>query len=521
MTYYGEKTVETATNQGNADISSLMGNDLRGSNQNPFALDYINTNNSNIYPNNIYSLSSGSPSSSSQFSIPFLDLDGTKEGANELGDLSNRKDTVRDSLGENVDEPDGIWQGDRNDYFRFSVTNRTNADIYLQASTPDIEFEILDSEGNFIARSQPKTEEKSADYLVRILTTGDYYLRVYTTIPLFKNEYSLTINNVNLSANIRPESSDVNLFRYDNDGRTDSNENRGNGGNFTGIEANKETVIVIHGWRNSDESATIQDLLTQVTKSNVQVLALDWSSIAQANIDQGFAPIETAKWIAPVARWLQGQLAQIGIQANQLTIIGHSLGSFLGAEVGSLYGKAKNLVALDPAAYPSYGNERKTYDIDGQNGGVQTPKDFHDAANKSIAFVIADGLNNGTFGLLGDNEKAATADDSFVIKLDPGEKETVTDIEAHGAVVYTFSNILNRNLLDIGDLNLPKYERDWYDNWGRKKGNSFSSGEATKHEGVLTVKWTGGDTDEDKNLWQVKKLVTVVDGSGKETEIWT
>lgn len=438
-------------------------------------------------------------------SIPFIDIDGSREGANEWGIFSDRKATIRDSLGEN---------GDLVDYFRFSVNNRINADFFLTASHPSLELEILDSQGNFIARSQSIGD--LSDGLIRVLGAGEYYLRVYTNSPFSKSEYNLTLNGVNLSQKIRSESNDVNLFRYDQNGRTDSNQNQANGGNFAGIEANQETVVVIHGWQNSDQSATIQDLLLEITKSDVQVLALDWSSIAQAQIDRGFVPIETAKWIAPVARWLQGQLEDIGINPNQLTIIGHSLGSYLGAETGSLFGQVKNLVALDPAAYPP----NQVYDIDIENGGIQAPKSFRDVANKSIAFVVVDGLNKGTFGLLGNNDQAATADDSFLIKLEPGAKRSVGDIEAHGAVVYAFANILARSLLCLPDLDLPTYERNRYNNRGSQSSDLNRFNNRLQHEGIITVEWTGPNTDEDQNFWRVKKLVTVVDGSGREQEIW-
>ncbi len=432
-----------------------------------------------------------------------VDPNGALSSAIDWGTFSDRVLNISDSIG---------YDEDLNDYFRFNVNTRSNINLVLNGLSTDADFEILGHNGEFIARST--NGATSADSLIRILESGDYYLRVYPSAGASTN-YSLALTQVNLSGKVRPESQDVNLWRYNTNGRTESD------GTFQGIEPNKDTVVVIHGWQNSDETRIIQDLANIASQFNPQVLALDWSSIAQAKLDKppvfdtgGFIPYETAQWITPVANWLEERLDKLGINFNQLSLIGHSLGAYVSSETARLSGKVKNLVALDPA-FPADGGIG--YDTDINTPGKQNPSNFRDVSTKSLALVVADSHK----GLLGDNVKAATAHDSFLVKFDSNNRRSLNDIDAHGGVVDVFTNALFRSFLTLPELNLPNNENNWYDNNSDKDNffdRFFNAGE---HEGTIYADWTGSQPDDvNANYWRIDKLVRVVDSSGQEQETW-
>jgi pimeloyl-ACP methyl ester carboxylesterase len=351
------------------------------------------------------------------------------------------------------------------------------------------------------------------------LEPGDYFVRVLPGTSTAKTNYNLSIRTANLAGQVRSGSADVNLWRYDTGGRTERS-----GGTYQGIDPSRETVIVIHGWNNSDQSSSIRELAKEASEFAPQVLALDWGSIAQAGLDWGAVPFETAKWIAPVARWAYDRISKLGISANQLTLIGHSLGAHVSSQIGRLFNGVKNLVALDPA-YPA-----NNYDIDISQPKQQKPANFsdyydeetktmHHIADKSLAFVVAD--NNA--GAAGDNEKAATAHDSFLMRFDPGNRPGITAIGTHGAVIDAFTDALNRRLLTLPDLNLPNHVDNWYDNNGDKDNWLDRRNNPGKHEGRISAVWTGNKLDwsNGRNPWRITGLQRVVNSSGTEQTTWT
>jgi pimeloyl-ACP methyl ester carboxylesterase len=443
------------------------------------------------------------------------DPNGTLGTAGSWGVFSDRTDTTSGSIG---------FNGDQNDFIRFSVVNnRTNVNLRLSGLSADADLELIRDlnnngrvdPGEVLGQSlNPGT---SVDSVSRILDSGDYFIRVLPGTSSAKTSYSLSIRTANLAQPVRSGSGDVNLWRYDTGGRTERND-----GTYQGIDPNRETVVIIHGWKNSDQnndkgrSDSIHALAKEASEFAPQVLALDWGSIAQAGLDWGLIPYKTAEWIAPVARWAYDRISKLGISANQLTVIGHSLGGLVSSEIARLFGKVKNLVALDPA-YPADGNNG--YDIDINQSGKQHPADFRDVATKSLAFVVAD--NNA--GAAGDNEKAATAHDSFLMRFDASDRGFITAIGTHGAVIDAFTNALDRRLLTLPDLNLPNHVDNWYDNNGDKDNWLDRRNNPGKHEGTISAVWTGNKLDwsNGRNPWRITGLQRVVNSSGTEQTTWT
>jgi peptidoglycan hydrolase-like protein with peptidoglycan-binding domain/pimeloyl-ACP methyl ester carboxylesterase len=309
---------------------------------------------------------------------------------------------------------------------------------------------------------------------------------------------------------------ELNIWRYDTKGRS----NQGI------IERGKETVLIIHGWQRSDQSPNIEKLAKEASESDdVQVLALDWSDIAQAGLDflPFTPPYNTAEWIAPVAKWAYNELENSGIAPNQLTLVGHSLGSYVSSEIARQFGQVKNLVALDPA-YPATTSLLGGYDIDPITDGTQSPADFSKVAanslafvveNNSLAFVVED-VVDASGGIAGDSDKAATAEDSFVIRYSSYDLDFVTP---HENVVNVFTEALDKKHLKLPNLTLPNHEDNWYSDNGNKL-NSFTSDlpdwlkgalDLNHHEGRISATSTG----------EIEGLTLVVDSSGTERTIWT
>ena len=190
-------------------------------------------------------------------------------------------------------------------------------------------------------------------------------------------------------------------------------------------------------------------------------------------------------------------MGNLGIASNQLTLIGHSLGTYVASEIGRIGGQVRNLVALDPA-YPA-GN----YDLDIHTAGAQRPVNFRNVAQYSLSFVVGDNDR----GIAGDNDKAATAHDSFIVKGWSGR--SVNDIDTHGAVVDLFRNALDRRLLSPTNLTMPSHQYNWYNNNGNR--NNRNNGQ---HEGYINASWVNND-------WRISGLRRVIDLSGKEAWTWT
>ncbi|WP_026794259.1 MULTISPECIES: hypothetical protein [Planktothrix] len=229
----------------------------------------------------------------------------------------------------------------------------------------------------------------------------------------------------------------VELSLYDKDGKKGI-ANRSN------IDPNKDTVVVIHGRGDGNEDSNIINLAKTAAASNYypnsQVLYLDWKEAAN---DWTQPPNNAASRIRPVADWATKKLKELGIDPGKTVLLGHSLGSYVASEIGRIGGKVKELVALDPA-WPG-----DNYDIDGNNPGTDHTINFSDAATKSIALVASDAAGafglGATGGIAGDNEKAISADYSYVVQFQGyiGDTTIKRAEVYHQAVAGVFSNILS------------------------------------------------------------------------------
>ncbi|MBW4509265.1 MAG: alpha/beta fold hydrolase [Scytonematopsis contorta HA4267-MV1] len=487
-----DKSVNISTNSIVGSNSSLR---ISSSDSNVFHINNYLPNSSsssaieNANPEKSLSLSSVNYNFYQEPNIPHSNL----ETAVDWGNVSDRTVSISDTIG---------FNGNSLDFFRFSVNNRSNINLLLNGFSTDVDFDILDNDGKFIARSTPSIT--SSESIIRILEAGNYYIKVYPQLPATSTNYNFTLTGINISSIVRPGSKNVNIWRYNKDGRTASP-----GGTYEGIESNRETVVVIHGWNNNDETPSIYNLAKKASEEGIQVLALDWGSISSANLDWGVVPFKTAQWIAPVARWTKDRLSKLGINPENLSFIGHSLGGYVSSETAYLFNRVKRIVALDPA-YPA-----NNYDTDIDTPGTQHPHNFRDVSLKSLAFVVKDGIN----GLAGDNNRASSADNSFVIDFNRNQKNFLNPVEAHGGVAEIFTDALSRGFMNLTNLNLPNHEKNWYDYNGDKDNFFDRKLNLGQYEGVIYASWVG-ESGSGKSNWRISGLKQVVDPSGKEEVIW-
>ena len=306
-------------------------------------------------------------------------------------------------------------------------------------------------------------------------------------------------------------------------------------GSSQAIDPNQETVVVVHGWKGSAVDPNIQEIAKEASRQGVQVLTLDWSSIAKAGFDPDLPipPYNTAKWIAPVGEWAHDKLQQLAIDPNKLTLVGHSFGAYVSAELAAQFGdnKVKNLVALDPASpaadIPLLGGTRiPGYDVDGRTQEQDLPKTFRNVAKNSLSFVAKNSpltindkgisVDQGTGGLAGDNDQAATANNSFVVDFPEGKAS-----DAHTLVVDAFIDALEKRHLTVPDLTLPYHLNDWYSDNGNKQ-NVLNSWLPDGVKEVLDLNHHEGRISADAN-GKILGMVRVIDSSGTEAPVstWT
>jgi pimeloyl-ACP methyl ester carboxylesterase len=137
------------------------------------------------------------------------------------------------------------------------------------------------------------------------------------------------------------------------------------------------TWILIHG-RNSDPTASNMDALGQLIRNRdpqAQILLLDWREPADGPLLS-----DGESWILDVGTWAAKTLQEFGFAIENLNIVGHSWGTYVGHTLAkTLGGKARIFVALDPAANDPSGTD---FDPNLPEAGIN----FKERASVSIAF---------------------------------------------------------------------------------------------------------------------------------------
>ena len=228
-----------------------------------------------------------------------------------------------------------------------------------------------------------------------------------------------------------------------------------------------QTWVIIHGNDSDPGRENIAFLIEEVVANAAQgdrVIALDWreaAALTGGTVRRGGGNGVSATWIGPTAeetvRILEREFGIDPDSASQnLNLVGHSLGSFVSAEIGRIYELGENrlgdevttangkgvrtITALDPAS--SINLPAGGYDLEGRKDGRQKPDKFLEVSEFSRSFV-------GDQSIAGSKEFADTADETYV--LDFGSTNLLERREEHGRVVQTFANIFG-NTSKIGEL---------------------------------------------------------------------
>ncbi|XP_066155564.1 pancreatic lipase-related protein 2-like [Euwallacea fornicatus] len=118
---------------------------------------------------------------------------------------------------------------------------------------------------------------------------------------------------------------------------------------LTGFNVNRPTLVVIHGWKGSYKSAINDNIKTAALKKhNINVLVVDWSSIASKNY------VIAQKSVLAVGNYIGDILLQLDDKLNytikHITIVGHSLGAHISGNIGArTNGLIETIIGLDPA----------------------------------------------------------------------------------------------------------------------------------------------------------------------------
>ena len=188
--------------------------------------------------------------------------------------------------------------------------------------------------------------------------------------------------------------------------------------NSPGYIENRPTWVIIHGWNG--KAGDLKDLGKAIEgydgyQVGDQVLMLDWDA-ARTGLEGLNA---AASWITTVGEKAAETLNGWGLNSSNINLVGHSLGTYVAAEIAKkIPGGVNKLIALDPAA-----NTLGGY----QEGQVN----FSNNSKWSWAFYSS---------ALGNYDRAYTAKESFWFTL-PG----FNDFAKHNEVVTAFAKIIEKN----------------------------------------------------------------------------
>jgi len=376
---------------------------------------------------------------------------------------------------------DWVGSSDNNDYYRFTLNNKSNLNLRLDGLSADANVEILNNNNNVIytsTKSGSNNEEIS-----RTLEAGTYSVRVY---PQSGNTYY----NLNIKADLNwgtvpraGQNESVGLERVGDDGK----------GSPKPIESGRNTWVVIHGFDGEPSTGEFPALAKALDAADDQVLTLDWSSIAKkygGNISKAG---NVADWIPTVADWASRKLKDLGFDngtsQNKLNLVGFSLGAYVAAEIASLMpGGVNKIVALDPASTAGLGSY----------------------ANKARSIKFSDNsqFSWGFYGsLAGDPGRTATADESWSVGFGSNNPQA-----NHGQVVNLFASMVDQartnsnpvstyfGLNKMGkDIHTP-LQLDQYD----ETGSRVSWGLGGPFEGRLEAR------QDNNQRWVPKKLEYMV-----------
>lgn len=206
----------------------------------------------------------------------------------------------------------------------------------------------------------------------------------------------------------------------------------------------KPTYVYSHGWQDSSTSSSSTVLyrkLTQRLGDTANVVLVDWSQLAKL-VSSIMPPHAECSVTDQVGRIVADALYGAGVDVSQLHLIGHSLGSYVMAAASKSLqwiGLPATYTALDPAYTPFDG-----YILDAYAGTDDAAKTayrqlrFDSLARETYSYTASD-LPGGVSSIAGDNDKAATAGNAYIVQYDSQEPPSWPSSLLAGGIASVFS----------------------------------------------------------------------------------
>ena len=247
------------------------------------------------------------------------------------------------------------------------------------------------------------------------------------------------------------------------------------------LDPSLPTFMYAHGWCDSASSGKSQYLFSALSRKygdKVNIVLIDWKGLAADTNPLGVPgyPRREAQVTQKVGELVAKSIAEAGLDTSKLTLLGHSLGSFVVAHAANTIAtkyklqKPQELIAFDPAFCPT-----GSYDTAGDLPGTQSPLSFKGLAAKTTSFTVSDGMGP-VDSTAGDNPLAATADSAYLVEFAPDGPAGPLDANQvatayHGATVNAYAQLLLKDSLTPQNVGLNCADR--YDASGQWVGGAF------------------------------------------------
>lgn len=170
---------------------------------------------------------------------------------------------------------------------------------------------------------------------------------------LYENENGeLMIEDLTVPPNVTATADDITYFYY-----SQSNPESGIGIKAadvtklrnTHFQASKETIFIIHGWKNSHESDVNSHIRENIIKGHdLNIFVVDWSPASVKNyVSAQRSVLRVGQFIGDFVKSL---VSNYKIDLSSVKFVGHSLGAHVSGNAGAaLSGQVDRIVGLDPA----------------------------------------------------------------------------------------------------------------------------------------------------------------------------
>ncbi|KAJ8916054.1 hypothetical protein NQ315_010922 [Exocentrus adspersus] len=117
----------------------------------------------------------------------------------------------------------------------------------------------------------------------------------------------------------------------------------------TRFSASRESLFVIHGWKNNNESDVNYHVREAILeKHNINLFVVDWSPVAGKNYVSAKGSV--VKVGQHIANFVKSLASRYGLRVSTVSLVGHSLGAQIAGNAGAaLNGEVDHIVGLDPA----------------------------------------------------------------------------------------------------------------------------------------------------------------------------